>query len=190
MGPDQEEPLVLRVALAAPRWLLEQPAWSMALEVALVILHGVATVVLLPSPFNRLVDDENAARSLYLALGSAGAPLAGFAGLIVIFALGERQQFKVLREQGGRRLDLTWVNLFLFPFTALIVGLSAALVTTLGGAVWAPFVAEFALLLLMDTLLRGSWLIRSLIGIIRADDEQQRYGRNTVSTSELGMDSY
>lgn len=168
--------------------MLERPAWSMGVEVALVVLHGVATVVFLPSPFNRLVDDETAARSIYLALGGAGAPLAGFAGLIVIFALGERQQFKVLREQGGRRLELTWVNLFLFPFAALIVGLSAAVVTALGGAAWAPFMAEFALLLLVDTLLRGSWLIGSLIGIVRADDEQQRYESNTVSTSELGLD--
>lgn len=187
---DQLEPGWKRSVSAVPRWLLNHPVRSMTIEVLVVVLHAVATVVLLPSPFGRLAGNEDGARVLFLGIASAGAPLAGFAGVIVIFALGDRQQFRVFRERGGRRLEVTWLALFVFPFTAVFVGLVAAAVTALGGLTWAPFMVELSLVLLLDTLLRGGWLMKNLIGIVTANDEHEKYENNRWSMAEIGMSSH
>jgi len=175
-------------ALYVPRWLLNHPIAALVAEFSLVGVHCLLTAKFGHSPFQRLVADEGAARALYLGVASAGAPLAGFAGVVVVFALGDRRQFKVFRERGGRRLEITWATLFLFPFTAVFAGLIAAVVTALGGAFWAPFLAEFALVLLADTLLRGAWLIRTLIAIVTANDLQTSYEGNRTSWDRLRMD--
>ncbi len=160
-----------RAAVAIPHLLREHPEATPVITVAVASIHAGLRQLGFPSPFRRLAEGESSAQALYLSIGSAGAPLAGFAGVVVVFALGDRKQLRVLRAKGERRLAITWVALFVMPFTSLLLGLSAALMVSIGAGYWAPYVAEVAILL--------------LVAIVGADDSQEQHRSNVIRTSSV-----
>lgn len=109
--------------------------------------------------------------SIYLAVLSVSAVVAGFAGVVVVFGLSSQPQaFRRLRAQAGSALTRNWISVSNSGFISSGLALISVLVLY---SAWKPIAVwffELAILVCCNGVLRLLWLLKSLIRIVQADD--------------------
>lgn len=155
------------------RGLVEDWPGAVTLSLALlVVVHWSLTVWKdgFPDPFGSLATESNVT-DLYLGALGFSSLLAGFAGIVVVFAMSpESESLKRLRQLGSARLAANWVA----PVTSSVlsaVGASVATALSLSGKTeLSGWVFEFTVLAVLHGALRMIWLLRSLVTIVSRED--------------------
>lgn len=116
-------------------------------------------------------DKGDWVHDLYLGLLGPASIIAGLAGVVITFALSSMsERFKVLRAQGGKALQRTWISSSLSALLAALAGIIASMLLISGQAELATFFFEAALLWLAHGAIRLLWILYKLIGVQRIDD--------------------
>lgn len=152
------------------RFLQDWPGVITFVLCVAVVVHGVAAEFLgAPSPLADLATRQ-ASTDLYIGTVAFTAVLAGFAGVLVVFAMSPNGRFQTLRRKGGTRLRSNWLS----PISvSLLSGFSAIVAAVLsltgrdGVAVWF---FEFALLACAHGAIRLTWLLATLIDLVVKSD--------------------
>lgn len=151
------------LALVAIHWALTVPTYPARWKIPSLpnLWSGIATA------------EPGTARDLYAAMLGPSAIVAGFAGVVVVFGLtSDAPRFRKFRADAGDSLKRTWVSSSLSGFLAGLAFVLAALLSFAGASESAPFLFEAGLLVLIHGAARLVWILRALIGIKTADDEQ------------------
>lgn len=141
----------------------DYPGVVTALAVFAVFAHWVlvrqTSVPALPA---KLVFADSAA-SLYLSAAGVVAVLAGFSGVIIVFALSPGvAALEKMRDEGGDRLRANWVSLVSNPVSAALLYLFAGTLATTGKPRAGGWLFELAATLTVLGALRMMWLFRRL----------------------------
>lgn len=170
------------------RVLTNQPRKVDVLIILFVVLHTVLSMKnAIPNIWELQQSPEKAAslESLYIGALGAGAIVAGFAGVVVIFALsapGER--FRKLRVDGGTALLANWTSTSASGFLSSLMFLVAAIGSILWGHPLAPFFFELGFLLLAHGSIRLLWLLRQFAEVVRATDIDSETSGNNESAGQ------
>lgn len=159
------------------RWLgkfKDYPGLTTLALGVLVVMHLAFYDVgsLLPDVADEMAN-SNAAWSIYMGFAGVVAISAGFAGVIIIFALGSTSpSFVRMRVKGGKRMEANWVSpVATSLFAAFGCGMCAVLrVADQGLLAWWIF--EFLALLAAAAAVRLVWLFRRLVRIVSEDDRR------------------
>ncbi|MDJ0350606.1 hypothetical protein [Cryobacterium sp. PH29-G1] len=167
----------------------DQPFWVDAILTVIVAAQFAATLLgYIPNIGSGLIDraDQGPVQALYLALLGPAAIVAGFAGVVVVFGLtANGDRFQKFRADAGPALTRTWVASTLSGFEAVVLGLTAAVLSVVGVPWLAPSFFELALLVLIHGALRLVWILSALIGIVRAEDITNTDATNVYSMDKL-----
>jgi hypothetical protein len=129
-------------------------------------LHGL-------SPGRALTRSASVGNASVLFLGGAtvAAMVAGFAGVVVVFALSSTSdRVQVFRRAGGRRLLSNWTSPVSVAFLAAALSLAASYLCLVHARGWAWWF-ELSLLYLTHGAVRLLWLLRTLARIVASDDK-------------------
>jgi hypothetical protein len=110
---------------------------------------------------------------LFLGAATVAAMVAGFAGVVVIFALGSgSERFRYMRIRGGLRLRSNWTSVVAVSFLAAGLSVAAAFMrlTDIDGWIWA---FEASALFLIHASCRLVWLLRQIASVVVSDDLDQ-----------------
>lgn len=165
----------------------DRPFLVDAALVALVVLHWMASrQVPVLDVLHDLPDVEvGAAVSIHLGITSLAAILAGFSGVVVVFALGAPgPRFVDLRRAGGAALRLNWLWSAVSALLAAFLGLAGAVLVALHSEP-ARWVLEVAALLCAHAAARQLWLLWHLAVIVSANDEDERRSKAVVEPAAL-----
>lgn len=113
---------------------------------------------------------------LELALGvlALASILAGFAGVVVVFALqGSSRLFVSFREKGGAVLRRAWLFLVRASFLAAAASLLAAGAFAIGVPLAARTLLIASVFLSIQSALTMLWLLRLLVDAVGVDDSAQ-----------------
>lgn len=143
------------------------------------ILGGVSVHVLLNNKWGKIPDlaeklpGSNHAWELYIGFAGVAGMLAGFAGVVLVFAMttGSRR-FARMRIRGGGRLEANWLSPLLSSFLAAFVSLAAAAADLLGHGAQAAWAFEFVFLVSIHAAMRMCWVLRKLMTATRRQDEE------------------
>lgn len=168
--------------------LKDYPSLVTCALVGVVVAHWLAASRFdrVPNPVEELVD-RSATSALYLGTAGVVAIAAGFAGVVIVFAMSrDNETFAKLRRKGGARLQSNWLALLTSPTLAAWCLLSAACLEELGNPVLAGWVFEFALLAAAHGSVRLVWLFRKLLDAVEAEDRRDAKAESpAVSLREL-----
>ncbi|MGA9310416.1 MAG: hypothetical protein WBV74_08600 [Pseudonocardiaceae bacterium] len=140
------------------------------------------------NPFKSMAGAEGTgtAVAIYAGTTAAGAVVAGFAGVVLIFAISAQgPRVRMFRDRGGTSLRRTWLVVVAEPFAATFLGIIAAVTQTTSGRVVAPFLFELAVVLLVHGALRLIWLLSELVRIVAADDKLVTENERVVPLSQI-----
>lgn len=122
---------------------------------------------------------SNEANDLYLAMLSAAALQAGFAGVVVVFGLSSQPRaFRSLRNSAGQSLVNNWMSISYSGFLSAGCALTAALINTLGDKWFSPWFFEASILFCAHGVIRLLWLFKQLIGIVGDVDSKEAQKEN------------
>ena len=133
-----------------------------------------------------LVEDEATYRDLAAGLTTSAALVAGFAGVVVIFALQNTSpRFRTLRVRGGSSLRSTWTSVTASGFLALGTGFLS--IAFFGGklAQLGPWFLTFGVLVLIHSSLRLLWMIDVLAGAVDGDDADAIKADRVLRTADM-----
>lgn len=159
------------------KFLTSRPISIDILLLLFVVTHAALTLWnKIPNIWGGQLGHEKLAslEALYIGALGAGAIVAGFAGVLVIFALsapGER--FRKLRIEGGKPLLANWITTSVSGFIATALFLIATVMSVLWNQEIAPFLFELGVLVLSHGAIRLLWLLREMVGIVRAEDDDK-----------------
>lgn len=123
-----------------------------------------------PNPLASIASAENIL-DLYLGILAFSSLLAGFAGIVVVFAMApESESLRRLRELGGSRLAANWVSPVTCSITGAVGAVGASVTLLAGHPKVAAWVIEATMLVILHGLVRMLWLLRSLINIVSKED--------------------
>lgn len=140
------------------------------------------------NPFNSMAGAEGTgtAVAIYAGTTAAGAVVAGFAGVVLIFTISAQvPRVRMFRDRGGESLRRTWLVVVAEPFVATFLGIIAAVAQTTSGRIVAPFLFELAVVLLAHGALRLIWLLSELVRIVAADDKLVTENELVVPLSQI-----
>lgn len=162
--------------------LKDRPYIANIIIVLFVVAHAFFTWQgKIPDFWQKMVDDPNAG-NLYVAMLSVAALQASFAGVVVIFGLSTQlEAFRALRVNAGEELVSNWMSISYCGFVSAAFALVASLINILGCQKLAPWLFEFSVLFCAHGIIRLLWLLKSLIGIVKDDDDhfaQKKAERN------------
>ena len=110
-------------------------------------------------------------QGLYLGVAGVGAMLAGFSGVIVVFAMSQGiRRLAKMRISGGPQLETNWLSPVMSSFAATAGAAAAATCVYLKHEVTAVWIFEVVILVAMHAAIRMVWLLRGLVRAIREDD--------------------
>lgn len=151
----------------------DRPLAGAVLVVAGVGIHRAlyGTVSLLPDVPKAVADATTIAVPIYLAFAGVVAIVAGFAGVVVVFALGQHtENFVILRRRGGRQLRANWSSPIATSFVAAFGCVATALLAVAGHGFAAWWIFEALFLLAATAAARLVWLFRGLATIVDSHD--------------------
>lgn len=167
--------------------LKERPGRLNVRLLMLVVAHGVITNLgYLPQVWAGLLVNVELARSIYTSVTSAGALLAGFAGVVVVFGLtSSSTRFRRFRKLAGASLKRNWSSVSASGFWAMGLGFFALLMSSGNLDLFAVWILELALLLLAHSSARLIWILNVLVQIVSRDDESEDKKDRTLSSEDL-----
>lgn len=154
-----------------PGKVKDRPAIVNAVIIVFVGLHFLLTYTsVIPNLWERMIGNSNTG-NLYIAMLSAAALQASFAGVVVVFGLSTQpESFRKLRVSAGDALVSNWLSISYCGFVSAALSLVAALIDILGNAKLAPWFFELSVLFCVHGAVRLLWLLKCLIGIVQHDD--------------------
>jgi ABC-type spermidine/putrescine transport system permease subunit II len=174
---------------AVVEFVVDHPVRLAGVLAALVATHGLLTW---PWPslnlYKAFAADSNLGTvvTTYLATAAAAALVASFAGVIIVFVISaQTPQVKQFRMQAGLPLQRTWVVVVGEPFFAAFLGVVATVAQFTVGRIVAPWLFELGVVLLAHTAVRLVLLLRSLVGIVAADDEKAERAKHALSVNDI-----
>jgi hypothetical protein len=181
---------ISRLRKAASGFFQDRPFATSGVIALLVTVHAVAGSIWLDSlvPYTELASPGNTgtAVTLYLGTAAASAIVAGFAGVVIVFAVGSPLgRLKRFRHEAGGRLRANWLIVMVEPLTATLLGILASVLQLTGGRVVAPWFFELAICLLIHGASRLVWILGELIKIVGADDEESERAKRKVPLDDL-----
>lgn len=167
--------------------LQERPGRLNLRLVLLVIAHAVFTAAgYVPPVWAGLLVNVELARSIYTSVTSAGALLAGFAGVVVVFGLTSNSaRFRRFRKLAGASLKRNWSSVSASGFWAMGLGFLALLMSSGNLDRIAVWVLELALLFLAHSSARLVWILNVLVQIVSKDDDAEDKKDRTLTTEQL-----
>ena len=145
---------------------------------------GYNTLHWLPDVAGAMADFDEAWQ---VYLGSAGvvAVTAGFASVVIVFALSATTQpFRILRLRGGRRLEANWVSPTAVCLAAAFGSVICAVIAVAGYGQLAWWLFEFLITLSATSGLRLLWLMRTVVKLVRKDDEMHERTENDEAAAK------
>lgn len=174
------------------RWFANYPMFVTSFIVAAVAAHLLASqrwpVLSVAAALARTTaaDVQSVLTSLALGVAGVSAMVGGFAGVVVVFGLGsENDRFRLLRQEGSRRLRANWISVVLSSFSGAFGALIAAVIVVGFGAEPGMWVLEVCLLVTAHAAIRLTSLLAGLAGIVDSEDEDHARARNTVATADV-----
>lgn len=154
-----------------PGQVKDHPATVNAIIIVFVGLHFLLTYTsVIPDFWGRMIGNPNTG-NLYIAMLSAAALLASFAGVVVVFGLSTQpESFRKLRVSAGDALVSNWLSISYCGFISAALSLIAALIDILGNGKLAPWFFELSVLFCVHGAIRLLWLLKCLIKIVQHDD--------------------
>jgi hypothetical protein len=140
------------------------------------------------NPYKAFPRDANISNSITIFLGvaAASAIIAGFAGVVLVFAIGSpAKRIRQFRTSAGKRLQDLWIVVVAEPFVATLLSLMACVTQMTSGKVIAPWILEAGLVLLAHSAARILWLLRELVQIVAADDIEIERDDNSISVDDI-----
>lgn len=147
------------------------PAATVAAGV-LVALHAFAASrwSLVPNASHAMGASPNAWQ-IYLGFAGVVAISAGFAGVILVFALEQSDdRFRRLRRLGGTRLMANWFSPVRVSLVAAFASVGCAVAASIGHGIIAWWVFEYVLVWSALSAGRLFWLLRILTRVVAAVD--------------------
>ncbi|MFD2341398.1 hypothetical protein FGG90_07335 [Clavibacter tessellarius] len=147
-----------------------------ALGLTVVALHGLATLATwVPNVWGDfLAADPSDQAGVYLGFLGTAAIVSGLAGVVVIFGLtATGDKFRRFRIGGGKSLARNWTSTTSSGLYAAGLSLVASIFAYTPVLYVAPWLLEAAVLLALHASVRLLWLLRAMVGIVRADDAVQ-----------------
>lgn len=150
-------------------WLAEHPSLDWLMASAAVGAHaGVVAVFGRFDALGALQAEERA--DIYTSALEPIAIVVGFTLAALGFMYGTSgRRMALVRDRGHDALTRTWIGAVSGPMAAVAILLCAA-VAEQGGAQGARWVAEGVAALLTFRTIRFLWLLREMLGLRRADD--------------------
>ncbi len=172
-------------------WLGDHPTRTNLILFGIAAVHTVALLIW-PSldVWTGLLSDSQSPETLALALVTAGALLAGFAGVVVIFGLqNNSERFRKLRRQGGGELKQNWSSMSAAGFWTMGLAIVSALGYMAESAIVGGQFLELSLLVLAHGSIRLIWVLQQLIGVVSTEDELADRRDRTVATELMPWNS-
>ncbi|MBF6446567.1 hypothetical protein IU429_02680 [Nocardia elegans] len=164
-------------------------SWIAIGLVVAVVMHAALTFLWKwLNPYKSLAVDTNTgtAVTLYLGAAAAAAIVAGFAGVVIVFAIGSTsRRVRIFRFRAGEALQGAWIAVVAEPFAATLLGFIAAIVQLTSGRQIAPWFFELALALLAHGGVLLLWILNHLMEIVYADDVEADSKDREISTDSL-----
>lgn len=138
-----------------------------------VCIHGAVGlkwpgITLLPA-----ISDQTEIWQLYLGISGLAAMIAGFAGVVVVFAMTPGiGRLRRLRVKGGKRLEANLLSPVTTSFFAAFLAAGAATLEAAGASTPAVWMFEAGLLVSAHGALRLLWLLQALVAVVRAQDRE------------------
>jgi hypothetical protein len=177
---------VVKRVLPVAGWFIDHPLGTNLVIVAVVLTHfSVAWFLPIANFWTGVFPTGSEPVDITLALVGAGALLAGFAGVVVVFGLqNNSERFRRLRRQGGDELTENWSSMSSSGFWTMGIALVAALAFSAQVPFVGALLLEASLLVLMHGSVRLIWMLRRLIDVVSADDDvADRKDRTAVTDS-------
>jgi hypothetical protein len=173
--------------LGIRKLLQERPQRLNAFIVLFVGVHVVSTALgFLPDVWAGLHLNVELSRTIYTAVTAAGAMMAGFAGIVVIFGLTSgSERFRRFRHRASGSLQRTWSTVSSAGFWSMGLGFSCLLLSAGNLDRAATWVLEVALLLLAHSSVRLIWILNVLVGIVAVEDEVADKAQRTRTPESL-----
>lgn len=167
---------------------MDTPWIISAVCVALVLTHSLATTLgWVPDIWAEFLTVSPALQSsLYLGLMGGAAILSGFAGVIVVFGLSATSdRFREFRVKGGKRLARNWASTCSSGLGAAALSLLAAILAFSPLFFAAPWLFELAILFVVHSGIRLTWLLRGLVKVVRFDDIEFLQAKNEKASDRV-----
>lgn len=178
---------VLKPLVVVVGWFIDHPRGTNLVIGCLVICHFV-TAWFWPSAnfWTMVLPAGSDPVGIALALVGAGALLAGFAGVVVVFGLqNNSERFRRLRRQGGDELTQNWSSMSSSGFWTMGIAIAAALAFSAQQPFVGAVFLEAALLVLAHGSVRLIWMLRRLIEVVSADDDMADRRDRTAPTDSM-----
>jgi hypothetical protein len=170
-------------------WLQDRPGVVTSALFGAVAVHAVGALWCVPLRiWTPLTMDPgvNAAGGLYLGLAGGSAMAASFAGVVIIFGLDRQsEKFLKFRQVAGRSLSSNWMSVIASSFSSAALSLAAAVIVALGHPDVAPWLFELSALLVVHAVLRMLWLLRTLMRVVKGEDDEKSRDQAKAPLSRL-----
>lgn len=173
-------------------WLGDNPTRTNLFLFGFVAVHTLALFIWpVLDVWTKLLANSNSPETVALALVTAGALLAGFAGVVVIFGLqNNSERFRKLRRKGGVELKQNWSSMSAAGFWTMGLAIISALGYMAGNTIVGGQFLELSLLVLAHGSIRLIWVLQQLIGVVSTDDELSDRRDRTVPTESMPWNSH
>lgn len=155
--------------------LQDRPFLVSAIAFGVTVLHALLTFFgVMPDIWAALSGDPRSdALALYLGVAGAASLVAGFSGVVIIFGLSSNSaRFQQFRAKGSAPLRANWMSTLASAFSAAGLALLAAVFRFGSATPLAPWLMEFALLMLLHSACRLLWLMHRLAVLVKVDDAE------------------
>lgn len=178
---------VLKPMMAVVGWFIDHPRGTNLIIGGLVVCHFVLAWFWSTANFwTEVLPEKSDPVAIALALVTAGALLAGFAGVVVVFGLqNTSERFRRLRRQGGDELTQNWSSMSSSGFWTMGLAIASALAFSAQQSFAGAAFLEAALLILSHGSIRLIWMLRRLIAVVSTDDDVADRRDRTVSTDSM-----
>jgi hypothetical protein len=169
-------------------FLRDRPQVGLSVLLGLVVAHSVVSIWLRWLNPYKSFEDPNSSNpiTIYLGLASASAIIAGFAGVVLVFAVGSpAQRIRQFRTSAGEPLQRLWLTVVAEPFAATFISLLACVTQLTSGHLVAPWLMEAGFVLLGHSAMRLLWLLWAVVKIVAADDIEVTRDENSVAVTDL-----
>ena len=172
--------------MGAKALIQDRPAAATAMIWAAVAVHAWAAHQWSAIPDLLKLATTKDAGGLYLGIAGIATMLAGFSGVILVFAMMQGvRRFSRLRISGGRRLEANWISPVASSFAASFGAGAAAVCFFLGHQTIAVWVFEGVATMAVHAAVRMLWLLRGLITAVRLEDQDEVRHFEPVDVAEL-----
>lgn len=178
---------VMQAVLAFIGWFVDHPRGTNLMIGGFVFAHFALALLWATANFwTEVLPEGSQPVAIALALVSAGALLAGFAGVVVVFGLqNTSERFRRLRRQGGAELTQNWSSMSSSGFWTMGLAIASALAFSAQQPFAGAAFLEAALLILSHGSIRLIWMLRRLIEVVSTEDHVADRRDRTVPTDSL-----